>query len=90
MKMFPVVEVSGSAFERGRIHGEQARGRVERSLATYAKLFAFYGMDWAEAQSHTVASVIMQLARGVMHVAPDEPSRADYQPIALATGAMPA
>jgi isopenicillin-N N-acyltransferase-like protein len=37
-----------------------------------------------EAQIETVASVIMKLARGVMHVAPDIPSRADYQPVALA------
>jgi len=37
-----------------------------------------------EAQIETVASVIMELTRGVMHVAPDVPSRADYQPVALA------
>jgi isopenicillin-N N-acyltransferase-like protein len=48
--MFPVIEVSGDAFERGRQYGEQARARVERSLANYARLFAFVGMDWAEAQ----------------------------------------
>ena len=52
MAMFPVVEVSGSAFERGRMHGERARGRVERSLANYARLFAFNGMSWEEAQRH--------------------------------------
>ena len=50
MAMFPVVEVSGGAFERGRIHGERARGRIERSLANYARLFAFNGMSWEEAQ----------------------------------------
>ncbi len=50
MAMFPVIEVSGSAFERGRLHGERARGRVERSLANYADLFAFHGMPWDEAQ----------------------------------------
>ena len=50
MAMFPVIEVSGSAFERGRIHGERARGRVERSLANYARLFAFVGLPWREAQ----------------------------------------
>jgi isopenicillin-N N-acyltransferase-like protein len=36
-----------------------------------------------EAQLETVASVIMELARGVMHLAPDVPSRADYQAVAL-------
>lgn len=50
MAMFPVIELSGSAFERGRLHGELARGRVERSIANYTKLFAFVGMDWQEAQ----------------------------------------
>ena len=48
--MFPLIELSGSAFERGRIHGAQARGRIERSLANYASLFACYGLDWKEAQ----------------------------------------
>ena len=50
MPMFPIVEVSGSAFERGRMHGEQARGRVELSVANYARLFSFNGMAWDEAQ----------------------------------------
>ena len=50
MSMFPVLEVSGSAFERGRAHGERARDRVERSLANYARLFSFNGMAWEEAQ----------------------------------------
>jgi isopenicillin-N N-acyltransferase-like protein len=51
--MFPVVEVSGGAFERGRQHGESARNRVERSLANYVKLFAFNGMGWDEAQQRS-------------------------------------
>jgi isopenicillin-N N-acyltransferase-like protein len=50
MAMFPLVEVSGTPFDRGRRHGELARGRVERSLANYARLFAFHGMPWVEAQ----------------------------------------
>ena len=49
--MFPIIEVSGPAFERGRQHGERARGRVERSIATYARMFAYCGMDWREAQA---------------------------------------
>jgi isopenicillin-N N-acyltransferase-like protein len=36
-----------------------------------------------EAQLETVASVVMELDRGVMHVAPDVPSRADYRPLGL-------
>ena len=43
-----------------------------------------------EAQIESVASVIMELARGVMHVAPDVPSRSEYQPVALAAEMAPA
>jgi isopenicillin-N N-acyltransferase-like protein len=48
MGMFPVIDLSGGAFERGRLHGERGRGRVERSLANYRRLFAFYGLEWPE------------------------------------------
>lgn len=50
MTAFPVIEVDGPAFERGRQHGERARERVERSMANYADLFGFCGMSWDEAQ----------------------------------------
>jgi len=49
--MFPTIDLAGSAFERGRTHGAQARARVERSIATYARLFAFCGIDWRGAQA---------------------------------------
>jgi isopenicillin-N N-acyltransferase-like protein len=55
MAMFPVVDVSGSAFERGCMHGKLARDRVERSLANYARLFEFHGMPWAEAERRSLA-----------------------------------
>jgi isopenicillin-N N-acyltransferase-like protein len=48
--MFPVIELDGSAQERGRAYGSLARTRVERSITTYARLFAFCGIDWAAAQ----------------------------------------
>jgi len=48
--MFPIIEVSGSARNRGRIHGAQARSRIEKSVATYARLFAYCGIDWAGAR----------------------------------------
>lgn len=48
--MFPVIDVRGAPFERGRAHGERARTRVERSLSNYAHLFAFCGLSWDEAQ----------------------------------------
>ena len=53
--MFPVIETSGVARERGRIHGAAARARVERSIATYARLFAYCGIDWREAQERGAA-----------------------------------
>ncbi len=48
--MFPLIDVSGPARERGRIHGSRARIRIERSIATYARLFAFCGIPWSGAQ----------------------------------------
>ena len=48
--MFPVIEISGPPFARGRTHGRLAKARVERSLANYASLFGHCGIDWSEAQ----------------------------------------
>ncbi|MFZ1908943.1 MAG: C45 family peptidase [Burkholderiales bacterium] len=48
--MFPLIDANGGARDRGRIHGAAARQRVARSVATYARLFAFCGMKWHEAQ----------------------------------------
>ena len=48
--MFPLIEVSGSARERGQQHGIQARARIEHSIAAYARLFAYCGIDWRRAQ----------------------------------------
>ena len=48
--MFPIIETTGPARERGRMHGRAARARIERSVATYARLFAYCGIDWAAAQ----------------------------------------
>ena len=48
--MFPILDLQGSAFERGRSHGALARTRVERSLASYCRLFAFCGIGWKDAQ----------------------------------------
>lgn len=44
--MFPVLDLSGSAFERGRLHGSLARARVERSIANYTRLFEASGIGW--------------------------------------------
>ena len=60
--MFPIVEVSGNAFERGRMHGEQARGRVERSIANYARLFAFCDIAWdAVSYTHLTLPTILRV-----------------------------
>ena len=48
--MFPIIEVSGPARERGQQHGLQAKARIARSIATYARLFAYCGIDWQGAQ----------------------------------------
>lgn len=49
--MFPVIDLQGGAFERGRMHGERARERVERSLANYRSLFEACEIGWADAQA---------------------------------------
>ncbi|MGP1679989.1 MAG: C45 family autoproteolytic acyltransferase/hydrolase [Burkholderiales bacterium] len=48
--MFPLIEVSGSARERGQQHGLKAKARIERSIASYARLFAYCGITWHGAQ----------------------------------------
>lgn len=48
--MFPIIEVQGTPRERGRIYGREARARIELSIATYARLFAYCGIDWRGAQ----------------------------------------
>lgn len=48
--MFPIIEVSGPARERGQQHGREAKARIARSVATYARLFAYCGIDWQGAQ----------------------------------------
>jgi len=53
--MFPLIELSGSARERGQQHGAQARARIARSIATYARLFAYCGIDWQGAQRLSAA-----------------------------------
>ena len=48
MNEFPHVKVAGSAIERGRQYGEQARDRVLASVREYGRVFEHYaGWDWA-------------------------------------------
>lgn len=46
---YPIIRVSGSAYERGRQHGEAARDRVAQSVDIYRTAFATSpGLTWAE------------------------------------------
>jgi isopenicillin-N N-acyltransferase-like protein len=47
MGEYPHVRVTGSASQRGRQYGEQARDRVHRSVSAYREVFAeLAGWDW--------------------------------------------
>lgn len=49
MQTFPHVRVAGGPRERGRAYGEQARERIERSIAAYEEVFGAYaGWDWGQ------------------------------------------
>ena len=48
--MFPIIEVAGSSRERGHVYGAKAHVRIDRSIATYSRLFAYCGIDWQDAQ----------------------------------------
>ena len=48
--MFPVLDLTGSAFTRGKMMGELARSQVAGSVRCYAALFAACGIDWQTAQ----------------------------------------
>jgi isopenicillin-N N-acyltransferase like protein len=54
-RMFPILDLTGNAFERGYAHGVQARTRVAGSVRCYATLFASCGIDWKEAQHRASA-----------------------------------
>src|SRR5579875_3082208 len=52
MEQFPLVRVAGTAAQRGRQYGEQARDRVRRSVSLYRDVFAHYaGWDWARVRA---------------------------------------
>ncbi len=48
--MFPVLDLTGTAFMRGKMMGQLARRQVASSVRCYATLFAACGIDWLEAQ----------------------------------------
>lgn len=48
--MFPIIAISGAPRERGQQYGSLARKRIQRSIASYARVFAYCGFTWGEAQ----------------------------------------
>ncbi len=48
--MFPTISIAGAPFERGRQYGQQAAALIRHSIASYARMFAFYGLDWDAVQ----------------------------------------
>ena len=48
--MFPLLELTGNPFIRGKMHGQLARVQVTGSVRCYAALFASCGISWTEAQ----------------------------------------
>ena len=49
MEPFPHVKVGGSARDRGRAYGEQARERIALSISAYREVFhAYAGWDWSQ------------------------------------------
>ena len=52
--MFPIIVTAGAPRDRGRQYGRLARDPIRHSIATYARLFAFCGMTWDQAQARAV------------------------------------
>ncbi len=48
--MFPLLELTGDPFSRGKLHGQWARAQVTGSVRCYAALFASCGIHWTQAQ----------------------------------------
>jgi len=68
MAMFPVLDLAGTASERGRMHGALAKRRVERSIANYRSLFEHCGIGWSDAQrlGHGYREVIGDFAPALL------------------------
>lgn len=66
--MFPVLDLSGNAFVRGKLLGQMARSQVSGSVRCYAALFAACGIDWADAQRRAAAfhDIVAGCGGGIM------------------------
>ena len=54
---FPLVELSGSARERGRQHGQAVPDRIKRGIAMYSEALLKNGVDWKELERRANAMV---------------------------------
>jgi len=54
---FPLIDLSGSPRERGRIHGKVAADRLRRGAKMYAESLLKSGVDWAELERRAEALV---------------------------------
>ena len=54
---FPLIDLSGSPRERGRIHGKAAADRLRRGAKMYAESLLKSGVDWAELERRAEALV---------------------------------
>lgn len=52
---FPLIDLSGSPRERGRIHGQAAADRLRRGAKMYAESLLESGVDWAELERRAEA-----------------------------------
>jgi isopenicillin-N N-acyltransferase like protein len=51
VEMFIDITASGPPIARGKLYGSSAKSRIETSIATYARLFAYRrGLDWTAVQ----------------------------------------
>jgi len=68
-KPFPLVEVRGAPFERGRQHGQAAKERVERSVAIYAGRLRSMDWEWSDIRAMVEEFVPAMTAFSEDHVA---------------------
>jgi isopenicillin-N N-acyltransferase like protein len=66
--MFPILDLHGAAFFRGKTTGQWAQRQVAGSVRCYAALFAACGIDWAEAQRRAAEfrDIIAQCGGGII------------------------
>ena len=57
---FPFIEVHGSPFNRGRMHGEQAAERIRRGIDHYVSQFSIYGLG-PDAMARHVANYLPRI-----------------------------